>query len=80
MRPLLIDFKLLVRCIEISLSRQTRLDAVTEARYNAEIGSPIYYNFPLLYLRDYCKEFLAKCDEYLQQRGRHVHVNAPTSS
>ena len=63
------------RSIEISLSRQTRVDPTTEARYNEEIGTPIYYNFPQLYLLDYCNQFLAKCDAYCQRIGKEIRVN-----
>ena len=66
--------------IELSLAHQSRLDPATEKRYNAEVSSVLYYNFPLLEVREYCDKFLKKSDEYRLSPARHVTINPPNTS
>ena len=50
--------------IELSLSRQSRLDPDTSIRYNEELGTYLFGNFGLIELREYCMEFIQKYLQY----------------
>ena len=60
--------------IELSLNHQSRLDPNSEARYNSEVSSVLYYNFPLLQVREYCDQFLSRCDEYRLSPARQIPI------
>ena len=70
----LIYFNILERIITICLRRQTRLDPVTEERYHLEMSTPLMYNFPLIYLHEFCTDFLAQCAHYLRRPNQEVLV------
>ena len=70
---------ILEHVIELSLLHQSRLDPKSEERYNAEVSSVLYYNFPLLEVREYCDQFLARCDEYMNSPARQVKINSPNT-
>ena len=55
-------------CSLKSLQLQPRLDPFHEKQYNQELGSYLFFNFPMLEIVEYCAKFKELCEERLKKR------------